>query len=379
VCVSVSPPLRCVRGPGSVRFGRLAGRSQRRDRQHGHMSSGWLGTEARCGRTPLRNLPAANVTRTRDALLANPSGTREWVRGFQAPSRHRRRRRRCPSRGETKQSLKRHGPGLTARAASGGQPDVHSGCVSTLPCVRRRPLVRGRAARPGKRCSAAPGTPGGGGAAASTNAQSQSSWYLGKIPAPRVASMLAHRAGAPSRPAAAPLPAGRRRETGAIKSYVLGVRRGTHAFSLGAGGGAGAAAGLRVVLVHPQIPQNTGNAARTCAATGVPLHLVSPLGFELSDKQLKRAGLDYWGAGAGVDRAGLRSAAVRPRMRWRRRPGPSPARRRASQCAWTCTRRGPPSWRRLTICRAPSGWWRSQFTGTPFTQVARAALRGAPL
>lgn len=50
----------------------------------------------------------------------------------------------------------------------------------------------------------------------------------------------------------------------------------------------------RVVLVHPQIPPNTGNIARTCAATNTELHLVGPLGFELSDRYLKRAGLDYW-------------------------------------------------------------------------------------
>lgn len=50
------------------------------------------------------------------------------------------------------------------------------------------------------------------------------------------------------------------------------------------------------MLVHPQIPQNAGNVARTCAATGVPLHLVGPLGFEVDDKKLKRAGLDYWDA-----------------------------------------------------------------------------------
>ncbi len=49
-----------------------------------------------------------------------------------------------------------------------------------------------------------------------------------------------------------------------------------------------------VVLVNPQIPPNTGNIARSCAATGTALHLVGPLGFELSDRQLKRAGLDYW-------------------------------------------------------------------------------------
>jgi tRNA (cytidine/uridine-2'-O-)-methyltransferase len=51
---------------------------------------------------------------------------------------------------------------------------------------------------------------------------------------------------------------------------------------------------LRVVLVHPQIPPNTGNIARTCAATDTELHLVGPLGFEISDRHLKRAGLDYW-------------------------------------------------------------------------------------
>jgi tRNA (cytidine/uridine-2'-O-)-methyltransferase len=49
-----------------------------------------------------------------------------------------------------------------------------------------------------------------------------------------------------------------------------------------------------VVLVHPQIPPNTGNIARTCAATQTELHLIRPLGFEISDRYLKRAGLDYW-------------------------------------------------------------------------------------
>ena len=51
---------------------------------------------------------------------------------------------------------------------------------------------------------------------------------------------------------------------------------------------------IQVVLVQPQIPPNTGNIARTCAATQTELHLVGPLGFEISDRQLKRAGLDYW-------------------------------------------------------------------------------------
>ncbi|MEG0273121.1 MAG: tRNA (cytidine(34)-2'-O)-methyltransferase [Hydrogenoanaerobacterium sp.] len=51
---------------------------------------------------------------------------------------------------------------------------------------------------------------------------------------------------------------------------------------------------LNLVLIEPQIPQNTGNIARTCAATGARLHLVGPLGFTVDDKKLKRAGLDYW-------------------------------------------------------------------------------------
>ncbi len=51
---------------------------------------------------------------------------------------------------------------------------------------------------------------------------------------------------------------------------------------------------MNIVLVQPEIPQNTGNIARTCAATGAKLHLIEPLGFVLDDKHLKRAGLDYW-------------------------------------------------------------------------------------
>lgn len=50
----------------------------------------------------------------------------------------------------------------------------------------------------------------------------------------------------------------------------------------------------RIVLFEPQIPPNTGNVARTCAATGTELHLVEPLGFSIDDRQLRRAGLDYW-------------------------------------------------------------------------------------
>lgn len=51
---------------------------------------------------------------------------------------------------------------------------------------------------------------------------------------------------------------------------------------------------LNIVLVEPEIPQNTGNIARTCAAIGATLHLIHPLGFDISEKAVKRAGLDYW-------------------------------------------------------------------------------------
>ncbi len=51
---------------------------------------------------------------------------------------------------------------------------------------------------------------------------------------------------------------------------------------------------LHIILHQPEIPQNTGNIARTCAATGASLHIIRPMGFEIDDKKLKRAGLDYW-------------------------------------------------------------------------------------
>lgn len=58
--------------------------------------------------------------------------------------------------------------------------------------------------------------------------------------------------------------------------------------------GVDASAPLHIVLVEPEIPPNTGNVARLCAATGAQLHLVEPLGFRIDDRELKRAGLDYW-------------------------------------------------------------------------------------
>ncbi len=59
-------------------------------------------------------------------------------------------------------------------------------------------------------------------------------------------------------------------------------------------GKAGPMKGLNIVLHQPEIPQNTGNIGRTCAATGARLHLIEPLGFQLNEKALKRAGMDYW-------------------------------------------------------------------------------------
>ena len=62
---------------------------------------------------------------------------------------------------------------------------------------------------------------------------------------------------------------------------------------------------LNIVLVEPEIPQNCGNIARTCAATGSRLHLIRPLGFDISDKAVKRAGLDYWNLVEVLDYADL--------------------------------------------------------------------------
>jgi tRNA (cytidine/uridine-2'-O-)-methyltransferase len=78
------------------------------------------------------------------------------------------------------------------------------------------------------------------------------------------------------------------------------------------------AAPLHVVLVEPQIPPNTGNVARLCAATGCALHLVEPLGFRLDDRALKRAGLDYWDALGVVVHPSLEAfgAAFAPQRIW---------------------------------------------------------------
>ena len=73
---------------------------------------------------------------------------------------------------------------------------------------------------------------------------------------------------------------------------------------------------LNIVLVEPEIPQNCGNIARTCAATGAHLHLVQPLGFDISDRAVKRAGLAYWNLVACNDQSapGLLPGRVSRRM-----------------------------------------------------------------
>ena len=69
---------------------------------------------------------------------------------------------------------------------------------------------------------------------------------------------------------------------------------------------------FNIVLVEPEIPQNTGNIVRTAAATGCTVHLVKPLGFDISDRALKRAGLDYWHlADFKVPRGGFLTRAAR--------------------------------------------------------------------
>jgi tRNA (cytidine/uridine-2'-O-)-methyltransferase len=77
-------------------------------------------------------------------------------------------------------------------------------------------------------------------------------------------------------------------------------------------------AALHVVLVEPEIPPNTGNVARLCAATGCALHLIEPLGFRIDDRELKRAGLDYWAALDVVVHPSLDAAlaAFAPERRW---------------------------------------------------------------
>ena len=75
---------------------------------------------------------------------------------------------------------------------------------------------------------------------------------------------------------------------------------------------------LNVVLVNPEIPHNTGAAGRLCLATGARLHLIKPLGFSIDDRQVKRAGLDYW---KDVDLCVYGKTGKPLRPRWQQKPG----------------------------------------------------------
>ena len=93
---------------------------------------------------------------------------------------------------------------------------------------------------------------------------------------------------------------------------------------------------LHIVLVEPEIPQNCGNVARTCAATGSQLHLIRPLGFDISEKAVRRAGLDYWNLVEAFDYENLEDF-------FRRRP-------EAERDLW------------LTTTKAPRSYQEAQFT-----------------
>lgn len=106
---------------------------------------------------------------------------------------------------------------------------------------------------------------------------------------------------------------------------------------------------FRIVLVEPEIPPNTGNIARLCAATGAELHLVEPLGFEITDRALKRAGLDYW-----------------EHVRWKAWP------------SWGALESAQPSWQPwLFTTKASRSFWDVEFTAGDWLVFGRET-RGLP-
>ena len=109
---------------------------------------------------------------------------------------------------------------------------------------------------------------------------------------------------------------------------------------------------LNIVLVEPEIPQNCGNIARTCAATGAHLHLIKPLGFDISDRAVKRAGLDYWYL---VDISVYENLADIPR-RNATAGSPRPKLRRTTARRNSRTAAGSFSERRPRACRSLSAW-----------------------
>ena len=109
---------------------------------------------------------------------------------------------------------------------------------------------------------------------------------------------------------------------------------------------------LHIVLVEPEIPQNCGNVARTCAATGSQLHLIRPLGFDISEKAVRRAGLDYWNLVEVFDYENLEDF-------FRRRP-------EAERDLW------------LTTTKAPRSYQEARFTRRNFTMAAGSSSARRP-
>ena len=97
---------------------------------------------------------------------------------------------------------------------------------------------------------------------------------------------------------------------------------------------------VHIVLVEPEIPQNCGNIARTCAATGCDLHLIRPLGFDISDRAVKRAGLDYWRLVSVYDYENLEDF-------FRRRP-------EAAEDLWLATTKAPQDYTQARF--TPDSW-----------------------
>lgn len=97
---------------------------------------------------------------------------------------------------------------------------------------------------------------------------------------------------------------------------------------------------LHIVLVEPEIPQNTGNIARTCAVTGMSLHLIHPMGFEISEKWVRRAGLDYWDKVSVTEYEGLEDL-------FARHP-------EAKQNLWLATTKAPQSYAEVSY--SPDCW-----------------------
>lgn len=120
---------------------------------------------------------------------------------------------------------------------------------------------------------------------------------------------------------------------------------------------------LHLVLVEPRIPPNTGNVARLCAATGCALHLVEPLGFSIEDRELKRAGLDYWDALEVVVHPSLAAFLER----WE------------PQRLWLCSKKAERRYDDAPFARGDALVFGAETTGLPESVLAAARYRGRVL